>query len=103
MPVLTAVCVSITDDVVFVVIDGEMAINLVILVDSIVDGVLICAEDCWIVFIAALIAVEKLLPGKAVANRGIAVLLFALGLAVAFVPEHLPGRTIPEGRGTSRG
>ena len=52
MAVLTAVCVSITDDVVFVVIDGEVAINLVVLVDSIVDGVLICAEDRWIVFIA---------------------------------------------------
>jgi len=50
--VLTAVCVSITNDVVFVVIDGEVAINLVVLVDSIVDGVLICAEDRWIVFIA---------------------------------------------------
>ncbi|GAB7020671.1 hypothetical protein JCM18750_35330 [Halostagnicola bangensis] len=43
MSVLTAVCMSITDDVVFVVIDGEMAINLVVLVDSIVDGLLICA------------------------------------------------------------
>lgn len=43
---------SITDYVVFLVIDGEMAFNLVVLVDSIVDGVLICAEDCWIVFIA---------------------------------------------------
>jgi len=52
MSVLTAVRVSVTDDVVFVVIDGEMAINLVVLVDSIVDGVLICAEDRWIVFIA---------------------------------------------------
>jgi hypothetical protein len=50
--VLTAVRVSITDDVVFVVIDGEVAINLVGLVDSIGDAVLICAEDCWIVFIA---------------------------------------------------
>jgi hypothetical protein len=50
--VLIAVCVSITDDVVVVVIDGEMAINLVGLVDSIGDGVLICAEDCCIVFIA---------------------------------------------------
>jgi len=45
MPVLTAVCVSITDDVVFVVIDGEMAINLVVLVDSVVDAVLIRTED----------------------------------------------------------
>jgi hypothetical protein len=50
--ILTAVCVSITDDVVFVVIDSEMEINLVGLVDSIRDGVLIYAENCWIVFIA---------------------------------------------------
>ena len=45
MPVLTAVCMSITDNVVFVVIDGEMAINLVVLADSIVDSVLTCTED----------------------------------------------------------
>jgi hypothetical protein len=49
--VLTAVRVSITNDVVFVVIDGEMAINLVVLVDSVVDAVLICAQDRWIVFV----------------------------------------------------
>jgi hypothetical protein len=52
MSVLTAVDVSITDDVVFLVIDGEVAINLVVLVDTIVDGVLICTEDGWIVFVA---------------------------------------------------
>jgi hypothetical protein len=51
MAVLTAVRVSITDDVMFVVIDGEMAINLVVLVNSVVDAVLIRAEDRWIVFI----------------------------------------------------
>src|SRR5690242_8374285 len=33
----------------------------------------------WMVFIAALIAVEKLLPWRRLANRGIAVLLLALG------------------------
>jgi predicted metal-binding membrane protein len=49
----------------------------------------------WMVFVAALIATEKLLPWKAVANRGIAVLLIALGLAVAFVPENVPGLTLP--------
>jgi hypothetical protein len=42
--------VSITYDVIFVVIDGEIAINLVVLIDSIVDGVLIYAEKCYIVF-----------------------------------------------------
>jgi hypothetical protein len=50
--VLTAVRVSISDHVVIVVIDGEMPINLVGLVNSIGDTVLICAEDRWIVFIA---------------------------------------------------
>ncbi|MFL5908573.1 MAG: DUF2182 domain-containing protein [Solirubrobacterales bacterium] len=49
----------------------------------------------WMVFIAGLIAIEKLLPWRAVANRGVAVLLVALGLAVAFVPEHVPGLTLP--------
>jgi hypothetical protein len=44
--------VSITNDVVFVVIDGKMAINLVVLVDPVVDAVLICAEDRRVVFIA---------------------------------------------------
>lgn len=58
----------------------------------------------WMVFVAALIAAEKLLPWKAVANRGVAVLLLGLGLAVAFVPEDVPGLTIPnEAHGTSRG
>ena len=52
MSVLTAVRVGVTDDVVLVVIDAEMAINLVVLVDSVVDGVLICTENCWIVVIA---------------------------------------------------
>jgi hypothetical protein len=43
--------VSITNDVVFVVIDRE-AINPVVSVDSVVDAVLICAEDRRVVFIA---------------------------------------------------
>jgi predicted metal-binding membrane protein len=50
----------------------------------------------WMVLIAALIATEKLLPWKAVANRGIAVLLVVLGIAVAFVPEDVPGLTEPD-------
>jgi predicted metal-binding membrane protein len=49
----------------------------------------------WMAFIAALIAIEKLLPWKDVANRGIAVLLVVLGLAVAFVPDQVPGLTVP--------
>src|SRR5436190_9372082 len=49
----------------------------------------------WMAFIAALIAVEKLLPWKAVASRGIALLLLVLGLGVAFSAESVPGLTIP--------
>ncbi len=49
----------------------------------------------WMVLIAALIALEKLLPWKAVANRSVAVLLVVLGLAVAFVPDKVPGLTVP--------
>ena len=49
----------------------------------------------WMAFVAALIAFEKLLPYKRVVNRGIAVLLVVLGLAVAFVPQDVPGLTIP--------
>ena len=50
----------------------------------------------WMAFIAGLIAIEKLLPWKAVANRGIAVILLVLGLAVAFAPEDVPGLTLPD-------
>jgi hypothetical protein len=49
----------------------------------------------WMVFIAALIAMEKLLRWKTVANRGIAVMLLVLGLGVAFVPGNVPGLTVP--------
>jgi predicted metal-binding membrane protein len=50
----------------------------------------------WMAFVAALIAVEKLLPWKAVANRGVAVALAVLAVAVAFVPESVPGLTLPD-------
>jgi predicted metal-binding membrane protein len=50
----------------------------------------------WMAFVAALIASEKLLPWKAVANRSIAVLLVALGLGVAFAADDVPGLTLPD-------
>jgi predicted metal-binding membrane protein len=50
----------------------------------------------WMLFIAALIAIEKLLPWRILANRGIAVLLVTLGIAVAFAPEDVPGLTLPD-------
>lgn len=49
----------------------------------------------WMIFIAALIAFEKLLPWKDVANRSIAVLLVVLGLGVALAAEDVPGLTVP--------
>jgi predicted metal-binding membrane protein len=55
----------------------------------------------WMVFIAALIATEKLFPLKGLANRSIAVLLAVLGLAVAFAPEQVPGLTVPDDDGPS--
>jgi predicted metal-binding membrane protein len=49
----------------------------------------------WMAFIAGLIAAEKLLPWRAVASRGIAVLLAVLAIAVAFAPAEVPTLTIP--------
>jgi predicted metal-binding membrane protein len=50
----------------------------------------------WMALIAALIAIEKLLPWRALANRGVALLLVALGIAVAFAPDRVPGLTLPD-------
>jgi predicted metal-binding membrane protein len=50
----------------------------------------------WMVLVAALIAIEKLLPWKAVANRGIALLLIVLGIGVAFFADDVPGLTLPD-------
>jgi predicted metal-binding membrane protein len=49
----------------------------------------------WMVAVAGLIALEKLLPRKLVANRLIAATLLVLGLAVALVPGDVPGLTLP--------
>jgi predicted metal-binding membrane protein len=49
----------------------------------------------WMAFVAALIAIEKLLPWRLVANRSIAIVLAVLGIAVAFTPDSVPGLTIP--------
>jgi predicted metal-binding membrane protein len=56
----------------------------------------------WMAFIAALIALEKLLPAKDLANRGIAVLLVVLGLAVAIVPDSVPGLVQPGSAAATR-
>jgi predicted metal-binding membrane protein len=49
----------------------------------------------WMAFVAALIAAERLLPWRKAAVRAVAVVLVALGLAVALVPEDVPGLTVP--------
>ena len=50
----------------------------------------------WMVFIAALIAAEKLLPWRALASYGIAALLLAVGLLLAFTPSSVPGLILPD-------
>jgi predicted metal-binding membrane protein len=49
----------------------------------------------WMVLIAGLIAVEKTLPWKAVANYGVALVLLTLAIAMATAPEDVPGLTVP--------
>jgi predicted metal-binding membrane protein len=49
----------------------------------------------WMLAIAGLITVEKLLPRKDVANRLVAVTLLVLGLGVAFAPRDVPALTVP--------
>jgi hypothetical protein len=49
----------------------------------------------WMIVIAALIAVEKLLPSKALANRSVATVLLILGLGVALFPKDVPALTLP--------
>ncbi len=49
----------------------------------------------WMVAIAGLIAIEKLLPRKELANRLVAVTLLALALGVALAPRDVPGLTLP--------
>ncbi len=49
----------------------------------------------WMLAIAALIAVEKLLPWSIVSTGLTAATLTLLGLAVVFVPDHVPWLTIP--------
>ena len=49
----------------------------------------------WMMVIAALVAIEKLLPCSAVTVGATVLFIAALGLAVAFAPGHVPGLTIP--------
>jgi predicted metal-binding membrane protein len=49
----------------------------------------------WMIVLAALVAIEKLLPWNRAAIGGIAVFIAVLGIAVAFMPGHVPALTIP--------
>ncbi len=49
----------------------------------------------WMIVIAGLIALEKLLPRKELANRVVALTLIVLGFGVALAPQHVPGLTLP--------
>jgi predicted metal-binding membrane protein len=49
----------------------------------------------WMAFVAALIAIEKLLPWRRVATFGTAAVLLALGVLMLAAPDAVPGLTIP--------
>jgi predicted metal-binding membrane protein len=49
----------------------------------------------WMVVIAALIAVEKIVPWRSVATWGTAVVLAALAIGVAASPGNVPGLVVP--------
>ena len=49
----------------------------------------------WMLVIAALIAIEKLLPWRVIAVGASAAALALLGVAVIFVPDQIPWLTIP--------
>jgi predicted metal-binding membrane protein len=49
----------------------------------------------WMIVIAALIALEKLLPWRVLATVGVATILAALAVGVAAAPARVPGLTVP--------
>jgi predicted metal-binding membrane protein len=49
----------------------------------------------WMTVMAAVVAIEKLLPSERVAIGAAAVFIAALGLGVAFAPHAVPGLTVP--------
>jgi len=51
----------------------------------------------WMAFVAALIAIEKLLPWRRVGTYGTAAVLLILGVLVLAAPGSVPGLTIPGG------
>jgi predicted metal-binding membrane protein len=49
----------------------------------------------WMIVVAGLVAIEKLLPWDRATIGATVVFIAALGLAVAFAPDQVPGLTIP--------
>ena len=49
----------------------------------------------WMAFVAALIALEKLVPWRRAATYGTAAILLALGVLLLAAPDAIPGLTIP--------
>jgi predicted metal-binding membrane protein len=49
----------------------------------------------WMAFVAALIALEKLLPWRRTATYGTAAILLVLGILLVAAPDAIPGLTIP--------
>jgi len=51
----------------------------------------------WMAFVAALIAVEKVLPWRRWATYGVAGMLLVLGVLLLVAPDAVPGLTLPGG------
>jgi predicted metal-binding membrane protein len=49
----------------------------------------------WMIFVAAIIAIEKLLPWRRPASSTVALVLLVLSLGVTLAPERVPGLTLP--------
>lgn len=57
----------------------------------------------WMVVVALLIAVEKLLPWRAVATWAVAAVLVVLAIGVAVAPDRVPALTVPSADGAGSG
>ena len=57
----------------------------------------------WMAFIAALIALEKILPWARAATWGTGALLLVVGVLLLAAPDAIPGLTLPDGGGAMPG
>jgi predicted metal-binding membrane protein len=56
----------------------------------------------WMIAVAGLIALEKLLPWSKLASGLVALTLVVLAFGVALAPQHLPGLTLPDSPAAQR-